>query len=270
MHVEEVTAAGGTLTAARTGMGHDLVVLHSLLADRHAFDPVLPGLAQRFHVTLVNLPGFHGSKPVEPTMEAYVARIAAALDELKVGAEAIVIGNGFGGTIALALALADPRRLQRLVLCDVAPGFPEAGRQAFRAMAERADVGGMAAIAEIAANRVFHPAWLAEHPRAIEERRAVLMKIDPVAFRAACAVLIAADLVPRLQSLRVPTLVICGELDQATPPALNRLIADNIAGARYIELPGCGHCPPLEQPGAFLGALHDFLMEPDASFLHRR
>ena len=42
---------------------HDLVVLHSLLADRHAFDPVLPALAAKHRVTLINLPGFHGSQP---------------------------------------------------------------------------------------------------------------------------------------------------------------------------------------------------------------
>jgi len=50
----------------------------------------------------------------------------------------------------------------------------------------------------------------------------------------------------------VPTLVVWGEFDQATPPALNKLIADKVPGARYVELPGCGHCPPLEQPQQFL------------------
>jgi pimeloyl-ACP methyl ester carboxylesterase len=259
MTIEQVTVAEGMLTAARTGVGRDLVVLHSLLADRHAFDPVLPGLAHRFHVTLVNLPGFHGSQPAEASMDAYVGRIAAALDELEIGSDAILLGNGFGGTIALALVLAHPGRFARLVLSDVAPGFPEAGKQAFRVMAERVAAGGMGAIADIAANRVFHAAHLAEHREAIEERRAVLMKIDPVAFQAACTILVEADLVPQLRSVRLPTLVVCGELDQATPPALNRLIADNVPDARFVELPGCGHCPPLEQPGAFLGAIHDFI-----------
>jgi pimeloyl-ACP methyl ester carboxylesterase len=54
---------------------------------------------------------------------------------------------------------------------------------------------------------------------------------------------------------------VCGALDQATPPALNRLIADKVPGARYIELAGCGHCPPLEQPKAFLQAVESFMAE---------
>ena len=68
-----------------------------------------------------------------------------------------------------------------------------------------------------------------------------------------------ADLVPSLHRLRVPTLVVCGEFDQATPPALNKLVADKISGARYVELRSCGHCPPLEQPDAFIAAIKDFV-----------
>jgi pimeloyl-ACP methyl ester carboxylesterase len=87
----------------------------------------------------------------------------------------------------------------------------------------------------------------------------VLLGIDPAAFQAACAVLIAADFETRLVAVAVPTLVVCGALDQATPPALNRLIADKVPGAAYVELLTCGHCPPLEQPQQFLDAIKDFI-----------
>jgi 3-oxoadipate enol-lactonase len=258
-HLHHLTAAHGLTTAVRTGEGRDLVVLHSLLTDRQAFDPVLPALAEKFRVTLINLPGFRGSQAVPGLIDAYVARIEDAFDEFAIEPDAVLLGNGFGGTIALAFALAHPSRIARLVVSDAAPGFPEEGKQAFRVMAEKVKTGGLGAIAEIAANRVFHPAYLAQHPQAIEERRAVLLEIDPTAFVAACDALIAADLVPSLHRLDVPTLVVCGALDQATPPALNKLIAEKVPGATYVELPGCGHCPPLEQPQAFLAAVKDFV-----------
>jgi Predicted hydrolases or acyltransferases (alpha/beta hydrolase superfamily) len=126
-------------------------------------------------------------------------------------------------------------------------------------MAAKVSEGGLGAIAEIAAKRVFSPAYLASHPEAIEERKAVLLEIDPKAFQAACKILQEADLEPMLHRLKMPTLVVCGEFDQATPPPLNKAIADKVAGARYVELPGCGHCPPLEQPQAFLAAIKDFV-----------
>src|SRR5437899_9201072 len=257
--MEQLAVAEGDLTAVRAGSGRDLVILHSLLTDRHAFVPVLPQLSRRFRVTVPNLPGFHGSKPVEGGLAAYIGWVKRVLDAFDIGADPILMGNGFGGTLALAFALAHGERVGRLVLCDAAPGFPEAGKQAFRIMAASAAEGGMGAIAEIAAKRVFHTVHLGKYPEAVEERRAVLLKIDPSAFRAACMALIDADLVPDLAMLAVPTLVICGELDQATPPELNRLIAAKVPGAHYVELSRCGHCPPLERPDAFLAAVGEFL-----------
>lgn len=257
--VEQLTTA--TLTAVRAGRGPDLVVLHSLLTDRTAFDAVLPRLARHNRVTLFNLPGFHGSAPVEGDapgegrMAAYVACVRDGFDAFGIAPKAALMGNGFGGTVALAFALAHGERLKRLVISDAAAAFPEAGKQAFRVMADKVAAGGVGAVAEIAASRVFHADYLARHPGAIEERRRVLLGIEPSAFRAACRVLVETDLVPELGRIRLPVLVICGALDQATPPALNRVIAEAVPGARYVEMPDCGHCPPLEQPEAFLSVL---------------
>ncbi|MEI7804612.1 MAG: alpha/beta fold hydrolase [Hyphomicrobiales bacterium] len=260
MQFEKLSAGHGALTGVRTGRGRDLVILHSLLTDRHAFDPVLDALAAKFRVTLFNLPGFHGSEPaMTALLEAYIARIEDGFQEWGIESDAILLGNGFGGTLALAFALDHPERIGKLVLSDAAPGFPEQGKQAFTVMAEKVAAGGLGTIAEIAAKRVFSPKYLAAHPEKIEERKAVLLEINPKAFRDACAILVEADLVPLLHRLQKPTLVVCGEFDQATPPALNKLIAEKVSGAKYIELPGCGHCPPLEQPEEFLAAIKSFV-----------
>ncbi len=260
MKVEQLTAGHGALTAVRMGNGHDLVVLHSLLADRHAFDPVLPALSADHRVTLINLPGFHGSQPtLLALMDAYVAAIEDGFDEFGIAEDAVLIGNGFGGTVALAFAIAHPERISRLLLSDAAACFPPEGRHAFAVMAQKVAEGGLGAVAEIAARRVYSPAYLKAHPEAVEERKKVLMDIHPDAFQAACRILQESDLVPLLHHLRVPTLVVCGEMDQATPPALNKQIADHVAEAAYVELPGCGHCPPLEQPEKFLDAIKSFV-----------
>jgi len=259
MQLEQLTAGHGALTAVRAGKGRDLVMLHSLLADRHAFDPVLEQLAAKFRVTLINLPGFHGSQPpVLALMDAYVAMIEDGFDEFGIGNEAMLLGNGFGGTVALAFAIAHPERIAKLVISDAAACFPPEGRQAFAVMADKVAEGGLGAVAEIAAKRVHSPAYLQAHPEAVEQRKEVLLGIDPKAFQDACRVLQETDLTPLLHHLRVPTLVIAGELDQATPPELNKVIVQKVAGAKYVELAGCGHCPPLEQPDAFLNAIAEF------------
>lgn len=253
--MQRLSGSGGAVTAWRAGAGPDLVILHSLLTDYAAFEPVVPRLAGRHRVTLVNLPGFHGSAPVPGTAQAYVACIRDAFDAFVIGAGATLLGNGFGGTVALAFAPEHAGRVGRLVLCDVAAGFPEPGKQAFRVMAEKVAAGGMGAIAEIAARRVYHDAYIAAHPDAVAERRDVLLRVDPSAFTAACELLIGVDLLPICGSLMLPTHVMCGELDQATPPPLNRAIAERVPGATFKMIAGCGHCPPLEAPDAFLAAL---------------
>jgi pimeloyl-ACP methyl ester carboxylesterase len=87
----------------------------------------------------------------------------------------------------------------------------------------------------------------------------MLLDIDAKAFTDACKVLQKVDLTPLLHRLDVPTLVVCGEFDQATPPALVKIVAEKIPGARYVELKDCGHCPPLEQPQQFLATIGEFV-----------
>lgn len=257
--MERLTTPGGEITAVRCGSGTDLVIVHSLLADRTAFDAVVPALASRYRATLVNLPGFHGSRAIDSGIASYADFMARAFRGFDIEPGAILSGNGFGGTVALAYAQAHGGSLGRLLLCDVAAAFPEDGKQAFRIMAEKVLAGGMGEIATIAANRVYHAAYVARHPSAIEERRKILLSIDPHAFIAACRTLVTCDLVPGLATVSVPTLVVYGALDQATPPPLNKVIAAGIPGARLAELAECGHCPPLEKPQAFLDAVATFL-----------
>lgn len=259
MEYQSVLFADGQLTAVQLGAGPDLLIVHSLLADRAAFEPVLPWLAARFRVTLVNLPGFHGSACIPAGIEAYADRLASVFAPGGLSHDAIVIGNGFGGTVLVAMALKYGDRFGRMILSDVAAGFPPEGRKAFEIMAGKVESEGIGSVATISANRVFHEAYLAAHPEAVEERRQVLLAIAPEGFIAACRTLMTADLTGRLGEIRNRTLVVCGELDAATPPPLCRLLSQKIPGAAYIELPKCGHCPPLEQPDVFIRAIADFV-----------
>jgi 3-oxoadipate enol-lactonase len=62
-----------------------------------------------------------------------------------------------------------------------------------------------------------------------------------------------------LGTIRNPTLVMAGALDQTTPTALVRELSTRILGAEFLEIPGCGHCPQIEDPRAFVEAVNGFL-----------
>jgi 3-oxoadipate enol-lactonase len=239
------------------GAGPELLLLHSLLTDRGSFAPVLPALSQQRRVSLLALPGFGRSTPAGPTVEDYADRVAEFVAKLPDKPD--VVGNGFGGVIALALAARHGGALGKLVLADSAACFPEQGRAPFRAMADAVEKNGMAAIVPTAVRRIFPERYLAAHPEALEERREVLLRLRPQSFVTACRALAQVDLRPTLRTIRNPTLVIVGELDAATPPALATELSVGIAGAELVRIPDCGHCPPLEQPEAFLAAVEPFL-----------
>ena len=116
-----------------------------------------------------------------------------------------------------------------------------------------------AAVLDTAIARMFPPAFAARHPELMAERKAALAAVDAQCFARACLALAALDLTRDAPRIANPTLVLCGTLDQTTPPALARELAQLIPGARYEDIPECGHCPMLEQPALLTERVQGFL-----------
>ena len=254
-----MSSGAGRLDVAQTGRGRDLVLLHSLLSDRSAFDRIAPRLAGERRLWLVNLPGFGASAPAGPELDDVADRIAAELPRLGLAHPADLLGNGFGGFVAVALAARHGALFDRLVLVDTGAAIPPAGKAAFHAMAERVEAQGMEAILQIALQRMFPDDFLAAHPEIAAERKASLRAARPEQFAAACRALARFDRRASLAGIRNPTLVVVGLRDTATPPALSRELAAGIPGARLVELPQCGHSPHIQDPAGFWDAIKPFL-----------
>lgn len=244
----------------QVGHGSDIVVLHSLLTDRSAFRHVLPRLQAGRRVTLINLPGYGKTPASRDPIESVAKWIADRLPSVGVTNGFDLIGNGYGGFIALSLAQQRTEKVGRLVLLDTAASFPPPGKAALTSLKSAVEVGGMAAVVDIAIRRLFPEAFIQENPAIVEECRSVLLALESKAFAATCQNLIDADLHERLPHVASPTLVIVGGEDAATPPALARILADGIRGARLVEIPGCGHAPHVQMPGRLIEILDEFLL----------
>lgn len=255
-----IRAGAATVEVESIGAGRDLVLLHSLLADRTAFERAAPLLARKRRVWLVNLPGYGASTAIDAdSIEHYADHIAAVLDSLHLGRDTDVLGNGFGGFIAVALAARHGERIARLIAAPALNGFPDPAKQPFYRMANLAANEGMRAILDAAIGRMFPEAFAAAHPEIAAERRGALEKADPTCFRRACLALAKLDLSGAVPAIRNRTLVLVGSEDATTPPALAGQLAASISGARFQELPGCGHCPQIEDPTRFVAAVEAFL-----------
>ena len=236
------------------GSGRALVILHSLLADRSAFDRVAPALSRRHRLWLVNLPGYGGSSAGGASVEDYADRIAAILED---GSD--VLGNGFGGFIAVALAARHGKRIRRLIAAPALVAFPEPAKPPLRALAERVAKEGMSGALDVAIRRMFPQQFIDANPSVVEERKAALAKADAACFQAACMALVQLDLAPVLKNIQNKTLVMAGSEDATTPPALARQLAEGMPNARFEQLPGCGHCPQIENPALFVEKVEAFL-----------
>jgi len=251
---------GADLDVVQTGSGRDLILLHSLLTDRSAFDLVVPELAKSRRLTLVNLPGYGASGPAGTAIEDYADRIAGLFPALHLPYGTDILGNGFGGFISIALAARHGASFDRLIVADALAAFPEPEKLPLRNLAAKVAREGMSGALDVAISRMFPPDFIAANPGVVAERRQALEReADPACFQAACLALARLNFTPVLGQIRNPTLVMVGALDQTTPPALARELASGIPGAMFLEISGCGHCPQIENPRAFVDAVNGFL-----------
>jgi pimeloyl-ACP methyl ester carboxylesterase len=87
----------------------------------------------------------------------------------------------------------------------------------------------------------------------------MLRHTDPRGYAAAVRALGAVDLRATLRAIRCPTLVVVGEQDPGTTPAMARGIHGSIAGSRLLVIPGAMHCSVVEAADVFNRALLDHL-----------
>jgi 3-oxoadipate enol-lactonase len=257
--------ANGTVNAAQSGQGPALFLFHSLLSDRASFDAIVPRLSPSFRTIVPELPGFGESQAVDGGLAAVADRMAEAVRDGAGGDETIVLGNGYGGFVALQMAIRHPDIVTRLILADCGAAFSEAGREAFRNMAAASKAKGLSAITDVAMRRLFAPEFQAQHPELMRDRREAFLKTDPDVLQAACAALAELDLRGELAKVRVPVLVLVGEHDEATPPPMSRELAAGLPNARLKIIAGCAHVPQLQAPEVFLDAIGDFLPAPHAA-----
>jgi pimeloyl-ACP methyl ester carboxylesterase len=224
-----------------------VVLLHSALGDSRLWRRQIAALASMHEVVAPDLPGW-GDEPLPTEPFSMVDLVAAHLP-------AALVGNSFGGAVALRTALAHPDRVSRLVL--IASGLPawdwtEVVRDYWAREHAAVDAGDLDAATEV--NMEF---WVApEHRDEIrpQQRRALELQA------AHDTALIWPELSP-LDTLTMPVLVVVGEDDKPDFKAIARHLAEEIPGAELAVVPEAGHVVGIDQPDELNRLLLDFLVE---------
>jgi 3-oxoadipate enol-lactonase len=244
------TRDGTRLAYDIKGRGSDgIALVHSLAMDRHFWQPVAELLAASIPVLTYDCRG-HGQsdKPKGPyTVELFARDLADLLDHVG-WKSARVAGASMGGSIALAFAAAYPTRTSALGLIDTTAWYGAEAPKQWAERATRAAKDGMSALVEFQTTRWFGDPFRARRPDVVEESIDVFLRNDVDAYVETCKMLGAADLRAALPGMTMPTAIVVGEEDYATPVAMAEALQRGIAGSTLTVLSGARHLTPLEVP----------------------
>jgi pimeloyl-ACP methyl ester carboxylesterase len=249
-HTDLVPTRLGPLAVRQAGSGPPALLWHSLFVDSTSWQRLVPPLAVRRRLVLVDGPG-HGGSPgpkTSYTLDDCAAAARDVLDALGIDDPVDWLGNAWGGHVGIPFAAAHPDRIRSLVAVGtpvhrLAPGERgqmTAGLAAYRVagpvgpllrVIERALLGSGAPPADA---RVVSDAVR----RA--DRRGLAQAIRSVSLD-------RPDLTRSLPSVRVPTLLVAAASDPGWTPAQAAAAARLLPRGAATTVPGAGHVAPLLQ-----------------------
>lgn len=271
LHAEMLSAAPGRPEQPR------LVLVHGFTQTGRSWEGIAERLAARGHeVMLVDAPGHGGSAHIAADLPT------GALLLGEVGGKAAYVGYSMGARLCLHLALAQPERVERLVLLGATAGIEDpaaraARREADEALAATLDPPGRArpdppggasgdGTPDDRRLDAFLDAWLAKplfttlasHAARLDDRR----RNSPAGLASSLRLAGTGTQQPlwgRLPTLGMPTLVMAGALDTTFAAHAARMAAAIGPNATVALVPGAGHAAHLEDAGAFLEAVLGFV-----------
>ena len=252
---------GARISWDSEGEGEPVVLISGLAYPCDMFFRIRPALAAHHRVLCLDNRGAGrtGDVPGAPySVETLAGDVLALLDEAG-ERSAHVVGTSMGGLVAQELALTAPDRVRSLVLACTHPGVAHSvwDPEAIALLMSRAEMTAeQAAEASVPFN--YAPATPRER---IEQDWAVRLPLaaSPAGYVAQAQGTAVWSGLERLSSLRVPTLVLHGELDRLVPVANGRRIAAEVPGAELVVLPDANHVFWTDQPERTVEVLLDWL-----------
>lgn len=248
-----VEADGFRIRYREAGQGEPLVSLHGAGGMRLSRSHAL--LAEQYRVMVFEVPGF-GHSPANQrsqSMSELAHTIMQAVTNLGLG-RFNLMGNSFGGALALWMAVQQPERLQALILVAPAAIRPEGeALPPVRSPEER--------LARLYAHPERQAPAPPPDPAIVAKQEALVRRVIGPARDAA--------LEGRLPGLHVPVLVLFGTLDRMIPPEMGRLYCDKLPNCHLVLVYDAGHAVDADRPEAFVSVVSDFLQYHEAFLVNR-
>jgi pimeloyl-ACP methyl ester carboxylesterase len=258
--VDSLDIAGLRIAYRMEGQGPPVVFLHGFFGDHRVWRHQRE-LADEYTLVAWDAPGCGRSSVPPPTfrMEDYADTLAGFVEALGLD-RPHVVGNSFGATLALALAIRHPAIPRSLVPADGYAGWsgsfpPEVVAQRLHQSLPDLELPAQQVVAK------WMPGFVTEAapPWVTDELGTIIAGFHPDGMRVMIRALAEADLREALPGLRSPTLLIWGERDVRSPLAVAEDLHARIPGSRLVVIPGVGHLSHVEAPDAFNAEVRGFL-----------
>ncbi len=229
-----------------------LVLLPGLLLDGRLWRPQIEGLAGRIAPWVADLTR-------DDTIAGMARRVLAEAPFERFALCAL----SMGGYVAFEIMRQAPQRVERLALLDT-QAIPETdeARERRATQIRLVEGGKLALVVErLLPLELYAPQF--EDASLRELRKTMALDVGKEAFlRQVQAIMQRPDSRGTLPRIACPTMVLCGEHDQLTPPARHEEMAAAIRDSIYVKVPGCGHLSTLEKPEEVNRALGAWLDRP--------
>jgi len=250
------------LTEAGNGSAIPILFLHGVGSDKRVWHPQIAHFGRTRRTIAIDYLGYGESEAnTVATRDDFARGVLATLDALGIK-RAHLCGLSLGGVVAIAIHALAPARCASLILADSFAVHPDGQAIHDRSVAA-SHAMAMRNLAEARAPLLLG-AMASNDIKA--EVIATMGAIDPAAYRLGAAAVWLADQRHRVAAIDVPTLVLVGDEDGITPPALSHALAQVAGSAAPLPPPvtvhtiaHAGHLANLEQPAAFNAAIDRFL-----------
>lgn len=235
-----------------------IVLIHGLGASAERWKDVIPYFGKKYHIIIPDLIGFgYSDKPIiDYTVNFFVKFLFDFLDSLGIK-KCTMVGSSLGGQLVTEFAMQYNEILKKMILVSPS-GFMEYSTPAFEAYMMTAFnpdernirkafemMYGLNNGVESAANEFLSRMKI---PGAQEALISTLMHVSRTKIDC-----------KKLSTLLIPTLIVWGAQDAVIPPDNAKSFFSCLTNCTYLEMPGCGHVPYVDQPGNFSRLVLEFM-----------
>lgn len=248
------------------GKGTPLILIHGMGGDTTEWTPLIPELSKEARCIAIDLRG-HGKseKPDMPyTLDLFAEDVTTLMEKLNID-QAYICGVSMGGSVALKIALTQPKKVKGLILLDttarVNPKSLETVGRWGKILMEK----GLDAYIEAEINDIFHPMFSYRHKDEIKAFADSMKTRDPTTIMriqqgyTKSPIKLDKD----IKNIKVPTLIIHGREDTVIPVEEAEFIHKQIRNSQLIIIPFAGHGALLERKDFIADLILYFIEESE-------